>query len=187
MPLVSSILHEEWLSRTVQPQRLRWGWPIDVLMAVLILALLNALALAGGKLFTFKAKSAEQMLALTSWRNDVVENYALTGDWKFSAGNLPRDYATAAPSAIKWDSRYASAGVMDGVIVSLGNYPGHLDGTVILPMRAAVPEKAAQQPVIIWLCGTAEAPPGWAGPPLAHATNLPYDHLFSVCRRRPPP
>jgi hypothetical protein len=160
-----------------------WGWDLDVLMALLILAVLNALAAAAWLPATFKAKSSEQVLASMTWRTHLVEHYAVTGDWNVTDGVVPRDFANAVPAAIKWQSRHAATGVVDGVIVTLGRYPGQHDGLAIIAFRPAVP-KASEQPTVRWLCGHVPTPPGWHGPRIVPAANLADELLLSQCRKR---
>jgi len=165
------------------PDTIRWNWGLDVLMAIAILAVLYALALTSGRMAIYKAKAAEQMLAGTTWRGNVIEHFAVTGEWKVSEGNVPRDFAAASPDAMKLESKYAAAGIVDGVIVTLGRYPGHWDGIAIVAFRPAVAE-GQEQPTVRWFCGHAATPPGWEGPNVSPATNLPDDYLYSLCRRR---
>lgn len=166
----------------VPPPAVQWAWGLDVLMAAAILLVLIPLAMKAAGTASFKARAAEQMLASTTWRTDVTEHFALTGDWKFSGGDVPRDFAKA-PNAIKLTSRYAAAGVVDGVIVTLGRYPGYLDGVAILTVRPAV-ARGQEQPSVRWFCGHAPTPAGWEGPQVSPAANLPDEYLFSLCRKR---
>jgi type II secretory pathway pseudopilin PulG len=167
-----------------RPDTIRWAWGLDVLMAIAILAVLNALAASVMGPAQFKAKATEQLLAGATWRSTLIEHYALTGVWQLSEGSLPRDFAAAAPDAIKWQSRYAASGIVDGVIVTLGRYPGHLEGTAIVTVRPVV-ARAQEQPTVRWLCGHAATTPGWEGPTVSPAANIPDDFLYSPCRRRP--
>lgn len=160
-----------------------WGWGLDVLMAVLILLSLNALALTAWRPAIFKARATEQMLAGTTWRTDVVEHFSVNGEWPASNGSVPADFAKVAPGAIKWQSRYAAAGIVNGVVVTLGHYPGQVDGVAIIAFRPAV-ANAAEQPTVRWLCGHARAPAGWQGPEVSPVANLPDDLLYSQCRMR---
>ena len=173
--------------RISRPARLDWGWPLDIMMAIVILLILGLLATSGWSVAQFKSRSSNHLYAAQAWQARVIEHYALNGDWKFSAGNLLHDFA-AGTLAIKSES--AIAGVEEGVIVTLGKDLGRREGTVLLSFRPAVPAKAAEQPVVMWLCGQADAPAGWDGPqlsPAAPATNLPDEYLLSICRRRPRP
>lgn len=153
-----------------------------MLMAIAIIFVLIALAMTSARMAIYKAKATEQLLASTAWRSTLIEHYALTGEWQVSEGNLPRDFAAAAPDAIKRQGS-AVSGVVDGVIVTLGRYPGYLDGTAIVTFRPAV-AKGQEQPTVRWLCGHAATPPGWEGPQVSPAANLPDDYLYSLCRRR---
>ena len=180
---MNPMLHVEDTPQAPRQDAVRWGWGLDVLIAITILVVLNALALAVGRPVQFKAKAIEQLLAATPWRANLIEHYALTGEWAVSDGNVPREFAAAAPDAIKWQSRYAAAGIVDGVIVTLGRYPGHYDGVAIITVRPAV-ARAQEQPTVRWLCGHAATPPGWHGPHVSPAANLPDDYLFSPCRKR---
>jgi type II secretory pathway pseudopilin PulG len=167
--------------RLPRPDTVQWAWGLDVLMAIAILLVLNALAMTSASMAIYKAKATEQMLAGTTWRANVIEHFAVTGEWQVSEGDLPRDFAAARLEAIKWQSKYAAAGLVDGVIVTLGRYPGHLDGTAIVTFRPAV-AKGQVQPTVRWLCGHAATPPGWEGPQVSPAANLPNDYLYSLCR-----
>lgn len=160
----------------------RFVWALDVLLAISILALLNAIALDAYQTAIFKAKANGQLMAAESWRGRVVEHFALTGDWTINAGDLPRDYASANLDAVKWTSGPATAGIVDGVIVTLGRYPEHLQGTALLTYRPVV-AKGAEQPTVMWLCGHAPTPEGFEGPHASLGANLPDEQLFSMCRR----
>ena len=166
----------------VPPPTVQWAWGLDMLMAIAILLVLIPLAMKAAGTASFKARATEQLLASTTWRADVIEHFALTGDWRFSGGHVPRDFAKA-PNALKLTSRYAAAGVVDGVIVTLGRYPGYLDGAAILTVRPAV-ARGQEQPTVRWLCGHAPTPAGWEGPQVSPAANLTDDYLFSLCRKR---
>ena len=166
----------------VPPPTVQWAWGLDMLMAIAILLVLIPLAMKAAGTASFKAWATEQLLASTTWRADVIEHFALTGDWRFSGGHVPRDFAKA-PNALKLTSRYAAAGVVDGVIVTLGRYPGYLDGAAILTVRPAV-ARGQEQPTVRWLCGHAPTPAGWEGPQVSPAANLTDDYLFSLCRKR---
>ena len=165
------------------PDAIRWNWGLDVLMAIAILVALYVLASGNWRVVKFKAKATEQLLAGAILRGNVIEHFALTGEWNVSEGHVPRDFAAAAPDAIKLTGRYAAAGVVDGVIVTLGRYPGHWDGTAIVAFRPAV-ARGEEQPTVRWFCSHAATPPGWEGPNVSPATNLPDDYLYSLCRRR---
>ena len=167
-----------------RPDTLQWGWGLDVLMAIAILVALYVVASGAWRVAQFKAKATEQLIAGATWRSNVIEHFALTAEWKVSEGNLPRNFAAAAPDAIKWQSGYSGVGgIVDGVIVTLGRYPGLFDGVAILTFRPAV-AIAQEQPTVRWFCGHAATPPGWEGPTVSPATNLPDDYLYSLCRRR---
>jgi hypothetical protein len=166
----------------VPPPSVQWAWGLDVLMAIAILLVLIPLAMKAAGTAFFKARATEQLLAGTTLRADVIEHFALTGDWKLSGGDVPRDFAKA-PNAVRLTSRYSAAGVVDGVVVTLGKYPGHLDSTAIVTVRPAVP-RGREQPTVRWFCGHAPTPAGWEGPQVSPAANLPDDYLFSLCRKR---
>lgn len=164
------------------PDTIRWNWGLDVLMAVAILVALYVLASGNWRVAQFKAKATEQLITSSAWRSTLIEHYALTGEWQVTGGNVPRDFAAAA-DAMKWQSGYSAVGgILDGVIVTLGRYPGFFDGVAILTFRPAV-AKGQEQPTVRWFCGHAVTPPGWEGPNVSPATNLPDDYLYSLCRR----
>jgi len=75
-----------------------------------------------------------------------------------------------------------TTGISDGVIVALGNYPGH-EGVSMYSLQPAIPD-GPEHPVVRWLCGSTPVPAGWRSPYASAPTNLPDELLFSVCRGR---
>lgn len=73
-----------------------------------------------------------------------------------------------------------TTGIVEGVIVVLGNYRG-FDGVTLLSLRPAVLD-GAEQPTVRWLCGRKATPRGWESPLVTGAANLPDELLLSVCR-----
>jgi hypothetical protein len=173
--------HPDEAPSLLPPDPLRGAWHLDVLIAVTILLILGVLAMQSGQVAIFKARLTKQVSAVTPWRTQFVEHFALTGEWKISAGELPRNFAVVRPEGIPWKGSTA-AGIVDGVIVTLGRHPGHSDGMTILNFIPAVP-KGEERPTVLWLCGRASTPAGWETPPVSMATNLSGLHQYSMCRR----
>lgn len=179
-------------------------WGLDILLAITIVAMLNALALGTHRAAAFKSKATEGLLAISGHRVDVTEHYAMTGEWLDS--DIEREGARTAGVAVDeadqvmrgQESRTDSAargaggraaeylrtttGIVDGVIITLGNYRG-FDGVSMLALRPAVIAQA-EQPTIRVLCGRSAVPSGWSAPSVAEPTNLPDELLLSICKNR---
>jgi hypothetical protein len=218
-PLSSSVMTEAEAFSKVDSV-----WALDILLAVTILLILNALALMGQSQATFKAKATEGLALGMTQRMAIMEHFALTGDWLESDVGLQDDVASAgrggaAQSGDAGDAQdramrgqisrkdarseksggrretdalaqrgetqaRTTTGIAEGVIVALGNYPGH-DGVSMYSIQPAVPD-GPEHPVVQWLCGRTPVPAGWRSPLAAAPTNLPDELLFSVCRGRKP-
>lgn len=184
-------------------------WALDVLMALLILMLLNMLALQSFSGAIFKAKATQSISAVkVPHQLALIEHYAHSGEWLDSDVELHSDSVAAganrAPATDDAVDQVLSgrqsvragtgkgddakgervgattAGISDGVIVTLGIYSG-FEGVAMLGVRPAVID-APEQPVVLWLCGRAPLPAGWLSPLAAAPTNLPDPLLFSICR-----
>lgn len=184
-------------------------WALDVLMALLILLLLNMLALQSFSNAIFKAKATQSISAIkVPHQIALIEHYAHTGEWLDSDVGLQSDVVDAGASNARAGGDAAdmmlsgkgsvrtfrgksddtkgervgatTAGISDGVIVTLGIYTG-FEGVAMLGVRPAV-VNAPVQPVVMWLCGRAPTPAGWQSPLAVAPTNLPDSLLFSICR-----
>jgi len=170
--------------RALRPDALTWGWGMDVMLALALLMLLNALALGAARPVLFKAKGTEALVSGGMQRYELVEHYAMTGEWRDAGGNARRQAAAAAPSDAKPDVRGAATTVRtaDGVIVMQGRYPAYYDGVATITLRPVV-AKSPEPPTVRWLCGHAATPPGWHGPQSSIATSPSGDYLYSLCRK----
>ena len=184
------------------------SWVLDVLLAITILGVLNAVAMSAFRTGLFKAKATESLLAASDHRAAVVEHFALTGEWLESDITYARrgdENAAAADPTEEMDrmmrgqqshgapgggdeSRRSSeylrttAGIVNGVVIVLGNYRGY-DGISMLTLRPAA-VTGSEQPTVQWLCGRSPTPPGWASPAVSEPTTLPDEFLYSICRNR---
>ena len=183
-------------------------WALDVLMALLILLLLNMLALQSSSNAMVKARTTQSLSAIrVPHQVALIEHYAHTGEWLDSDVGLQSDVVDAGarntPAGgdaaesvlsgrgparavrgkgddVKVEVGATTAGISDGVIVTLGIYSG-FEGVAMLGVRPAVID-APEQPVVMWLCGRAPTPAGWQSPLAVAPTNLPNPLLFSICR-----
>lgn len=79
------------------------------------------------------------------------------------------------------EGRNHVVGVVDGTVFASGKYP-QFGKPVLFTVQPAVLD-ATDASIIVWLCGTAKAPPGWTALGPAFGTTLTTDYLPSPCRR----
>lgn len=96
-------------------------------------------------------------------------------------GEMSMPLGSARSPAGRSEGRNHVVGVVDGTVFASGKYP-QFGKPVLFTVQPAVLD-AADASVIVWLCGTAKAPPGWTALGPAFGTTLTTDYLPSPCRR----
>lgn len=96
-------------------------------------------------------------------------------------GEMSMPLGSARGTAGSSEGRSHVVGVVDGTVFASGKYP-QFGKPVLFTVQPAVLD-AADASIIVWLCGTAKAPPGWTALGPAFGTTLTTDYLPSPCRR----
>lgn len=142
-----------------------------VAMIVIVVAL--AWIFPNGRIAMFKAASANVLTAMSARRMDMVEHYALTGEW---IGAAP---AAKHEAAETWKTEFR-----DGAIVAEGTVRGYEEFPFRISLRPAVADDASHW-AVVWLCGTANTPAGWISPAVPASSGSGARLIVSSCNERP--
>jgi hypothetical protein len=160
-----------------------WSPSIAVLLTTeLIASLLIILATIGLIVPTmntaeFKAESTELFVHLGARRADIVEHYALTGEW---LGSDPETGKIASDLSLSTNSKNVRLEFVNGSVVATGTLQRFGEFPFRLSFRPAVANDAYHR-TVIWLCGNEAVPPGFVSPSLPVPYGLPVNFPVSLC------
>jgi len=148
---------------------------IELMIVVAIIGILAAIAIPAYQDYLIRSQVSEGLTMAAASKASVAEFYANRGVWP--ANNVEAGMGTANTIQGKYVSQIAIGG--GGITVTYGN---EANAANLAGKTVGLSPGASANGDIIWRCGTALAPTGWATSGTGAATNLAGKYLPSSCR-----
>jgi type IV pilus assembly protein PilA len=151
---------------------------IELMIVVAIIGILAAIAIPAYQDYLIRSQVSEGLTMAASAKAGVAEFYANKGTW-------PVDNSEAGlGSAAAIDGKYVDGIEIDngGITITYGHEANatHLAGETV-----GLSPGASENGDVIWKCGTADDPSGWAGQATSAtiaSTSIAGKYLPSSCR-----
>ena len=148
---------------------------IELMIVVAIIGILAAIAIPAYQDYLIRSQVSEGLTMAAAAKAGVSEFYANKGTW-------PTDNNTAGMGAANTiQGKYVSQiGISNGAITI--TYGNEANATKLAGKTVGLTPGASTNGDVIWKCGSAANPSGWATSTAAATTNLDGKYLPSSCR-----
>jgi len=149
---------------------------IELMIVVAIIGILAAIAIPAYQDYLIRSQVSEGLTMAAAAKAGVSEFYANKGSW-------PTDNATAGMGAANTiQGKYVSGIAVSGGAITV-TYGNEANAANLAGNTVGLTPGASANGDVIWKCGTAANPSGWATTvSTAAATNLAGKYLPSSCR-----